>query len=72
MKKKNVFSFVWGIPEVNFWDIHFFKVWNQEEFLKSFEEIFNWKVNNYSYNKELTEEKMFNKYNELYKSLVSK
>jgi hypothetical protein len=25
-KKKNVFSFVGGIPEVNFGDIHFFKV----------------------------------------------
>jgi len=71
-EKKNVFSFVGWIPEVNFWDCHFFKVWDNNGFVNCFKEIFDWKINNYSYNKNLTGEKMVSNYKTVYKYLLSK
>jgi len=66
MWKKCVFSFVWAIPEISFGDIHFFKPDNKEQFLQAFKEIFNWKINDYSYDKILTDEKMVKEYERLY------
>ncbi len=68
--KKNLFSFVWAIPEINFWDCHFFKPDDKIDFLNKINEIFNWKKNNYSYNKKLTTEKMIRNYEKLYNKLV--
>jgi len=69
--KTTVLSFVGGIPEINFWDCHFFKPDNKQQFLKAFHEIFNWKKNNYSYNKKLTIEKMNKNYKKIYKKLIT-
>lgn len=51
LKKTLIASNIWWIPEINFWDIHFFTPWNKQEFLNCFKEVFNWKKNNYWYNK---------------------
>jgi len=67
--KTMVLSNTGAIPEINFWDCHFFKPNNKESFLTSFKEIFNWKKNNYWYNKLLTVEKMVKNYEEIYKNL---
>jgi len=64
--KKTVLADVWWIPEINFWDCHFFKVWDDEKFIECFKDIFMWKVNNYWYNKNLSIKKMVNSYKKLY------
>jgi hypothetical protein len=71
LKKAMVLSFVWAIPEINFGDCHFFKPDNEKEFLQAFSEIFNWKINNYSYNKHLTVDKMLQQYEDLYSQVVN-
>ena len=64
--KTTVLSHVWWILEVNFWDCHFFKVWDKNQFLNCFQDIFNWKVNNYWYNKKLTKSNMVKEYKNVY------
>lgn len=67
LSKKMVLSNIWWIPEINYWDCHFFSVDNKKEFIKCFREIFSWKVNNYWYNKNLTIKNMLEEYKKVYK-----
>ena len=66
LNKTTVLSFVWWIPEVNFWDCHFFKPDDANQFLNAFKEIFNWKKNAYWYNKNLSIENMVKNYQFIY------
>ena len=65
--KATVLANIGWIPEINFWDCHFFSVDNKEEFLKCFKEIFEWKKNNYWYDKNLTIKNMLEQYKKVYK-----
>ncbi len=64
--KTSVLSNVGWIPEINFWDCHFFKIWDKQQFLRCFHNIFKWKKNNYWYDKKLTKDKMIEEYRKLY------
>lgn len=70
--KTTVLSNIGGIPEINFWDCHFFKVCNSESFLKAFEDIFKNKKNNYSNDKLNSVENMNKKYEKVYNFLIEK
>ena len=65
--KTTVLANIWGIPEINYWDCHFFSVDNKQEFLKCFKEIFDKKVNNYWHDKNLTIKNMLEQYKKVYK-----
>lgn len=67
--KPCVLPFVWAIPEIAFWDCHFFKPDNDISFINSVKEIINWKKKNYSYDKKLTLDKMFCEYEKLYNKI---
>jgi len=66
MWKTTILSNVWWIPEINFWDCHFFKVWDEKQFLNCFQNIFEWKKNDYWYDKQLSNHKMIQEYNNIY------
>ena len=64
--KTIIASNIWWIPEINFKNIHFFCHWNVQEFIYCFKKVFNWKKNNYWYNKKLSVEKMTEQYLAIY------
>jgi len=70
LKKTTILSYIWWIPEINFWDCHFFYPENKNQFLNCFKEILNWKKNKYWYNKSLTVQRMYNNYQNLYNQVI--
>ncbi len=64
--KTMVLANIWWIPEINYWDCHFFNIDNTKEFLNCFKDIFNWKINNYWYDKKLNIENMLEEYKKVY------
>jgi len=64
--KPMILSNIWWLPEITYWDCHFFSVDDKQDFLNWFKEIFEWKKNNYWYDKKLTIKNMLEEYKKVY------
>lgn len=72
LSKKMILSNIWWIPEVCFWDCHFFKTWNKKEFISEFKKIFDGQKLNYSYDNSNSTEKTYIEYKNIYNFLIEK